>query len=148
MILGFWGTDGTPKYTAAKDTSEIGRANKSRKGRQFPGPEKNRPITRDPIIADEELPDNIHPIAFGLLLTTKNSPTKVNAMAPIATVPIPSMGKKICINKKFGAKKQPKIPKVTAKLPINNSLLWLYLTVKKPSSTAKTTDTTLEMVTN
>ena len=95
-----------------------------------------------------ELPDSIHPMAFGLLFTARNSPTSVKAMAPIATVPIPSMGKKNCMNRNSGARKQPKIPKVTAKLPINSSFLWLYLTLKKPRSRAKMTETMLEMVTS
>ena len=95
-----------------------------------------------------ELPASIHPMAFGLLFTAKNSPTSVKAMAPIATVPIPSMGKKNCMNRNSGARKQPKIPMATAKLPINISFLWLYLTLKKPRSRAKMTETMLEMVTS
>ena len=96
----------------------------------------------------KELPASIHPIAFGLLLTIRNSPTKVNAIALITAVPIPSMGKKNCKKRNSGARKQPKIPTVTQKLPINNSILWLYLTLKKPNSKAKITETPLEMVTS
>ena len=95
-----------------------------------------------------EFPASIHPMAFGLLFTARNSPTSVKTMAPIATVPIPSMGKKNCMNRNSGARRQPKIPKATAKLPISSSFLWLYLTLKKPSIRAKMTETMLEMVTS
>ena len=36
----------------------------------------------------------------------------------------------------------------TAKLPINSSFLWLYLTLKMPSIRAKMTETMLEIVTS
>lgn len=125
IVLAFGFDDGTQRYTAVKDTSEMGSANHNRYERQFAAPEKNRAITRDPRMAANDPPAIIHPTAFGLSLKIKNSPTKVRAIAPIIVVPIPSMGKKICMNRKLGATRHPRIPIVTAMLPRNNSFLWL-----------------------
>jgi hypothetical protein len=52
------------------------------------------------------------------------------------------------MKRKFGAKKQPKVPKVTLRTPNNSSFLWLNLTLKAPSRNQKMTEATAEMVTN
>ena len=76
-----------------------------------------------PIMAENEPPASTQPIAFDLFSKIKNSPTNVKAIAVIATVPMPSIGKKICITKKFGAKKQPKFPKITVTQPSKSNFL-------------------------
>jgi hypothetical protein len=49
---------------------------------------------------------------------------------------------------KLGAKKQPKMPTVTHKVPRKSKVLRLNLTLKTPNNNPKMTLATLEMVTN
>jgi len=74
----------TPTRLAAHTTTD--------KNASLPAPEKKRLIAREDTRPAREAPATILPIAFGLLLTIRNSPTKVNAIELTITVPIPSKG--------------------------------------------------------
>jgi hypothetical protein len=44
-----------------------------------------------------DAPANSHPVAFGLFVKIRNSPTSASDIPDTVIVPIPSTGKKICM---------------------------------------------------
>ena len=148
IVLAFCPFDGTRKYVVINDTSEIGNTQHNRYDRQPNAPEKKKVIEIKVIIAIKPFADVIHPTVLGLSFTVNISPTKLKVNAPIITLPIPSMGKKICITRKFGANKHPRVPMTTANVPSNSNFLLSNLTHKIPNRTAKMTETMLDRVTN